>query len=601
MPAKLAEWLLKEGKITPQQLQRALSHQSAAASTLEDALVAAGILKEEEVATELARYFGVPSIDLASVVVDRAIVTMVPAEMARRYDLLPIRLSEKRLTVAVADPANVLAMDDVQFRTGCRVLPVVAPQRAIRNAIERHYGPRRDRGGPVLAESLDGPSLGEARELPVDDLASVFGLSDVGLLTLAEAEPEPATLSADSDEIDLDALSCSSAAAPAVRLTQVLVADAVRRGASHVYIEPYQKEFRVRFRIDGILYVAMALPMMQRDPLISHIKTMAKLDKVEKGRPSEGRFSVTLRREDRRRDVDFSVSLRPSLWGETLVMRVVDGSKANIDRLGLESVSLERMRQAISRPFGLVLVTGPPGSGRTTTLYSLIAALNRPDTSIVTVEDPIERSLAGVTQVQVDEVAGESFVAVLRSLRRQAPDVVALSEIPDDETGRLALHTALNGRLVLATLDTNDAPSTISRVLSMDIHPQAVGLGVTLVQAQRLVRRICAACSSDDTANVPAGALLDVGFPRDAVGAFPVMKGRGCRACLDTGYKGRIGLFESLEVSHSIRDLIAAGGGPAEIRKQALDEGMLSLRMSGLEKIRQGITTIEEVLRETVP
>jgi type IV pilus assembly protein PilB len=329
---------------------------------------------------------------------------------------------------------------------------------------------------------------------------------------------------------------------------------------------------------------------------------MAKLDIAEKRLPQDGRIKIKMKVEDRSRDLDFRVSCLPTLWGEKIVMRLLDKSKLMLDmtKLGFEPHSLERFKNAINKPYGIVLVTGPTGSGKTNTLYSAIAALNKPDTNIMTAEDPVEFNLPGINQVQIRDNIGLNFAAVLRSFLRQDPNIILVGEIRDYETAEIAVKAALTGHLVLSTLHTNDAPSTISRMVNMGIEPFLVGTAVNLIQAQRLVRRVCAKCKFDDTANVPTKSLVDIGFPPDVIGSFQVMKGKGCATCNGTGYKGRVGLYEVMEIGEGIRDLIMVGATAVEIKRKALEEGMLTLRMSGLEKIKAGVTTVEEVLRETV-
>ena len=337
----------------------------------------------------------------------------------------------------------------------------------------------------------------------------------------------------------------------------MLLVDSLKRGASDIHIEPYEKEFRVRFRIDGILYNVMALPMKLRDPLISRVKIMAKLDIAEKRLPQDGRIKIKMKVEDRSRDLDFRVSVLPTLWGEKIVMRLLDKSKLMLDmtKLGFEPHSLERFKNAISKPYGIVLVTGPTGSGKTNTLYSAIAALNKPDTNIMTAEDPVEFNLPGINQVQIRENIGLNFAAALRSFLRQDPNIILVGEIRDYETAEIAVKAALTGHLVLSTLHTNDAPSTVSRMVNMGIEPFLVGTAVNLIQAQRLVRRVCSKCKVDVTADVPAKTLIDIGFTPEEIGTFQVMKGKGCATCNGTGYKGRVGLYEVMEITEGIRDL----------------------------------------------
>jgi type IV pilus assembly protein PilB len=555
----------------------------------------------------------VPSINLDHFEVDPAIIKIIPAETSRKYQILPLSRSGATLTIAMADPTNVFAMDDIKFMTGYNVEPVVASETSLEEAIEKYYGSTRSLelhkgaggggggftgmlggAGASLKEALDGPGL------TVDDMASV-GLSEVDLDSMAEAEADVETVK-EEDEIDLGNLAKSSEAAPVIKLTNVLLVDSLKRGASDIHIEPYEKEFRVRFRIDGVLYNVMALPLKLKDPLTSRIKIMAKLDIAEKRLPQDGRIKIKMKVEDRSRDLDFRVSCLPTLWGEKIVLRLLDKTKLMLDmtKLGFEPHSLERFKNAIAKPYGIVLVTGPTGSGKTNTLYSAIASLNKPDTNIMTAEDPVEFNLPGINQVQIRDNIGLNFAAALRSFLRQDPNIILVGEIRDYETAEIAVKAALTGHLVLSTLHTNDAPSTVSRMVNMGIEPFLVGTAVNLIQAQRLVRRICAKCKVDISADVPSKTLIDIGFQPDQVGSFQVVKGRGCANCNGTGYKGRVGLYEVMEITEGIRDLIMVGATAVEIKRKALEEGMLTLRLSGLEKIRNGVTTVEEVLRETV-
>ncbi|MBP9945877.1 MAG: Flp pilus assembly complex ATPase component TadA [Vicinamibacteria bacterium] len=612
--------LSKEGLITAQQLQDALAYQKQNGIKLGRALVTLGFVKDDEITGLLSRQYGVPSINLATFDIDATVLKVLPGETCRKYQVIPISRAGAVLSLAMSDPTNVFAMDDIKFMTGYNVDPVVASEIAIEEAINRFYGSARSlqlrqEGGPPssggqrsgggggggglgktpsLKEVIDGPAL------TFDDMASV-GLSELDVDAIGEDEGEVETLKTEEDEIDLGALSRSSEAAPVVKLTNLLLIDSLKRGASDIHIEPYEKDFRVRFRIDGILYNIMALPMKLKDPLTSRIKIMSKLDISEKRLPQDGRIKIRLKIEDRSKEMDFRVSCLPTLWGEKIVMRLLDKSKLMLDmtKLGFEPASLEKFKRNIDKPYGIVLVTGPTGSGKTNTLYSALASLNKPDINIMTAEDPVEFNLMGINQVQIRDNIGLNFAAALRSFLRQDPNIILVGEIRDYETAEISTKAALTGHLVLSTLHTNDAPSTVSRMVNMGIEPFIVGTAVNLIQAQRLIRRICAGCK-EEVRDVPAKVLLDVGFPSEAVGTFPMFKGRGCSTCNGTGYKGRVGLYEVLEINDAVRELIMMGANSVELRKKAIEEGMITLRMSGLEKIKQGITTIEEVLRETV-
>jgi type IV pilus assembly protein PilB len=617
MPVKLGELLLKENMVSPQQLQEALNHQRTNGGKLGKAFVFLGFVKDEEITSLLSRQYGVPSINLEHFEVDPAIIKIIPADTARKYQVLPLSRSGATLTIAMADPTNVFAMDDIKFMTGYNVEPVVASEGALEDAIDRYYGSARSlelrRETPAGGGGMGGGGLGvmpgsgslkevfDGPTLSVDDMAAIGGLSEIDLDAMHDADADVETVKADEDEIDLGNLTKSADAAPVIKLTNVLLVDSLKRGASDIHIEPYEKEFRVRFRIDGILYNVMALPMKLRDPLISRIKIMARLDIAEKRLPQDGRIKIKMKVEDRSRDLDFRVSVLPTLWGEKIVMRLLDKSKLMLDmtKLGFEEHSLARFKNAIAKPYGIVLVTGPTGSGKTNTLYSALASLNKADTNIMTAEDPVEFNLPGINQVQIRDNIGLNFAAALRSFLRQDPNIILVGEIRDYETAEIAVKAALTGHLVLSTLHTNDAPSTVSRMVNMGIEPFLVGTAVNLIQAQRLVRRVCAKCKFDDTANMPQKTLIDIGFQPDELD-FGVKKGKGCATCNGTGYKGRVGLYEVMEISEGIRDLIMVGATAVEIKRKALEEGMLTLRMSGLEKIKNGVTTVEEVLRETV-
>jgi type IV pilus assembly protein PilB len=614
MPVKLGELLLKENMVTPQQLQEALSHQKMNGGKLGKAFVSLGYVKDEEITSLLSRQYGVPSINLDHFEVDPAIIKIIPAETARKYQILPLSRSGATLTIAMADPTNVFAMDDIKFMTGYNVEPVVASETSLEDAIEKYYGStrslelRRDMGGGgggagygtpggsgSLKDVLDAPAL------TMDDMASIGGLSEVDIDSMSDAEADVEQVKAEDDEIDLGNLSKSADAAPVIKLTNVLLVDSLKRGASDIHIEPYEKEFRVRFRIDGILYNVMALPLKLKDPLTSRIKIMAKMDIAEKRLPQDGRIKIKMKVEDRSRDLDFRVSCLPTLWGEKLVLRLLDRTKLMLDmtKLGFEEDSLKRFKSAIAKPYGIVLVTGPTGSGKTNTLYSALSALNKPDTNIMTAEDPVEFNLPGINQVQIKDQIGLNFAAALRSFLRQDPNIILVGEIRDYETAEIAVKAALTGHLVLSTLHTNDAPSTVSRLVNMGIEPFLVGTAVNLIQAQRLIRRVCGNCRVEIT-DMPTKTLTEIGVQPEAIGTFKLYKGRGCGVCNGTGYKGRVGLYEVMEISEGIRDLIMVGATSVEIKRKALEEGMLTLRLSGVEKIKAGITTVEEVLRETV-
>ena len=611
MAVKLGDLLLKQKLITQDQLDSALKLQREEGGKIGEALVRVGAVSEGDITETLSQQFGVPSIDLAHFEIDPAVIKVVPGEVARKYGVLPVNKTGATLTIAMGDPTNVFAMDDIKFMTGYNVEPVVASEIALRKAIDKHYGtPRsvvlkeRAKAQPGQPFAADGTmeDVMASSALTMDDMASV-GLGELnmdeitGIDTGADVD---VVKGEEGQEIDLSDLAKSSESAPIIKVSNLILIEALKAGASDIHVEPYEKEFRVRFRVDGILHNIMALPMRTRDPLISRLKIMAKLDISEKRLPQDGRIKIRLRVEERSRDLDLRVSSVPTHFGEKVVMRLLDKTKLQLDmtQLGFDQEPLRRFKDSIDRPYGIVLVTGPTGSGKTNTLYSAIAALNDPTVNIMTAEDPIEFNLAGINQVQMKEQIGLTFASALRSFLRQDPDIILVGEIRDFETAEIAVKAALTGHLVLSTLHTNDAPSTINRLMNMGIEPFLVATSVNCICAQRLVRRVCTQCTED--LETPPQMLIQVGFAPDEVKTLRVKRGRGCERCGNTGYKGRVGLFEVLQFSDEIRDMILSGASSIELKRKAIEEGMVSLRMCGLQKIRDGSTTLEEVLRETV-
>ncbi|HKF44877.1 MAG TPA: type IV-A pilus assembly ATPase PilB [Thermoanaerobaculia bacterium] len=613
MAVKLGDLLLKAKLISQEQLDAALKSQREEGGKLGEALVRVGAVTENDITETLSQQFGVPSIDLSSFEIDAAVIKIVPGDVARKYGVLPVNKTGATLTIAMGDPTNVFAMDDIKFMTGYNVEPVVASEVALRKAIDRHYGtPRsivlKEKSRSTTTTSVAPPESGSLDDimastaLTADDMAAV-GLGEINMDEIAGVEAGAdvdVIRGEEGEEIDLINLAKSSESAPIIKLSNLILVEALKAGASDVHVEPYEKEFRVRFRIDGILHNIMALPMRTRDPLISRLKIMAKLDISEKRLPQDGRIKLRLRVEDRSRDLDLRVSTVPAQFGEKVVMRLLDKTKLQLDmtQLGFEPEPLRRFREAIDRPYGIVLVTGPTGSGKTNTLYSAIAQLNDPTVNILTAEDPIEFNLAGINQVQMKEQIGLTFASALRSFLRQDPDIILVGEIRDFETAEIAVKAALTGHLVLSTLHTNDAPSTISRLMNMGIEPFLVATSVNAICSQRLVRRVCANCTEE--VETPPQMLIQVGFAPDEVKALKIKRGRGCDRCGNSGYKGRIGLYEVLQFSDEIREMVLSGSTSIELKRKAIEEGMVSLRQSGLQKIRQGVTTLEEVLRETV-
>jgi len=599
MSAKLGELLVRENLISPQNLREALDYQREHGGRLGFNLVKLGLVSDDMITAVLSRQYGIPSVNLDLFNVDSAVLRLIPQEVAQKHCVLPLSRVGATLTLAMVDPTNVFAMDDVKFMTGLNVEPVVVAEGSIQQAIANYYGSSREielamtSADDVVVESHNG-SNGSNGSITHDDLVSLDSLS------FADADAEGVEVLEDNEEIDLSTLSRMSEDAPVVRLVNVLLVDSLRRGASDIHVEPYEKELRIRFRIDGLLYDVMHPPLKMRDALISRIKIMSKLDISEKRLPQDGRIKIKVKVDARSRELDFRVSTLPTLFGEKVVLRLLDKQNLMLDmtKLGFEAESLTKFKRNISKPYGMVLVTGPTGSGKTNTLYSALQSLNTVDTNIMTAEDPVEFNLHGINQVQMKEQIGLNFAAALRSFLRQDPNIVLVGEIRDFETAEIAIKAALTGHLVLSTLHTNDAPSTISRLMNMGIEPFLVATSVNLIQAQRLIRRVCKDCKQDHP--TPVEALVEVGFSADEAKTLKTYKGKGCATCNSTGYKGRIGLYEVLEITDEIRELILIGASALELRKKAVEDGMITLRESGLHKIRAGVTTIEEVVRETV-
>jgi type IV pilus assembly protein PilB len=570
MSQRLGDLLVKEKVITPEQLEQALKTQKESGARLGSALVKLGFLSDEDVTNFLSRQYGVPAINLSFFEIDAAVVKLIPQETAKRYQILPLSRVGASLTIAMVDPTNVFAMDDIKFMTGFNIEPVVASESAIMEHIEKAYGSSQEEDMEKVMASV--AEMGEA------DVELTEEATDVGLSELEKAADE----------------------APIVKLVNLVLTDAVKRGASDIHVEPYEKEYRVRFRIDGMLHTIMNPPYKLKDAITSRIKIMAKLDISEKRLPQDGRIMLKMQIGGKKKQLDYRVSTLPTLWGEKIVMRLLDKENLRLDmtKLGFEPESLERFTKAILKPYGMVLVTGPTGSGKTNTLYSAISRLNQPDTNIMTAEDPVEFQLSGVNQVQMKESIGLNFAAALRSFLRQDPNIILVGEIRDFETAEIAIKAALTGHLVLSTLHTNGAPETISRLMNMGIEPFLVATSVHLIVAQRLVRRICADCKEE--VNLPPQAMVEAGFTPEESKTVKVFKGKGCTTCNNSGYKGRCGLYEVMEIDDEIRELILVGASAVELKKKAIERGMITLRRSGLIKAMSGQTTLEEVARETV-
>jgi type IV pilus assembly protein PilB len=571
MSVRLGEILIKESLITQDQLDKALEFQRSNGGKLGSCLTKMGYITDDDITGVLSRQYGVPSINLKYYEIDPNVIKLIPQDTALRYQVVPLSRVGSVLTIAMTDPTNVFAMDDIKFMTGFNVEPVVASESAIAEATSRFYG-----GGSSSHEELS---------TLMKDLVD---------------EDQELELAADEQEMDAATLERAAEEAPIIKLVNLILTDSVKRGASDIHVEPYETEMRVRFRVDGVLQTVMNPPMKLRDAITSRMKIMAKLDIAEKRLPQDGRIMIKYKADGKKKELDFRVSTVPTLYGEKIVLRLLDKENLRLDmtKLGFEQESLTKFERNILRPYGMVLVTGPTGSGKTNTLYSSVARLNQVDTNIMTAEDPVEFQLGGINQVQMKEQIGLNFAAALRAFLRQDPNIILVGEIRDFETAEIAVKAALTGHLVLSTLHTNDAPSTISRLMNMGIEPFLVATSVNLICAQRLVRRICVNCKEE--LEVPEQALIDAGYTPEEVKTTKIYHGKGCTTCNKGGYKGRTGLYEVMEINDELRELILVGASALELKKKAVEQGMITLRRSGLMKVALGQTTMEEVLRETV-
>jgi type IV pilus assembly protein PilB len=571
MSSRLGDILVKDSLISADQLKQALDYQKKNGGRLGTCLVKMGLVSDDDITAVLSRQYGVPSINLKFYEVDPTVIKLVPQETAIRYQIVPLSRVGSTLTIAMTDPTNVFAMDDIKFMTGFNVEPVVASETAISEAIHKFYG----------------------------EVDSVEELDKV-MKDLTGSEADALELASEEAEMDLASLEKAAEEAPIIKLCNLILTDAVKRGASDIHVEPYEKEYRVRFRIDGVLQNVMAPPLKLKDAMTSRIKIMSKLDISEKRLPQDGRIMIKYLKDGKKKELDFRVSTAPTLFGEKIVLRLLDKENLRLDmtKLGFEPESLKKFEHNILKPYGMVLVTGPTGSGKTNTLYSSVARLNTPETNIMTAEDPVEFQLPGINQVQMKEQIGLNFASALRAFLRQDPNIILVGEIRDFETAEIAVKASLTGHLVLSTLHTNDAPSTISRLMNMGIEPFLVATSVNLICAQRLVRRVCVQCK--EPLQLLPQALIDAGYTPEEAAKTTVQHGKGCPTCNNTGYKGRVGLYEVMEINDEVRELILVGASALELRKKAIEAGMITLRRSGLLKVAAGLTTLEEVLRETV-
>lgn len=600
MAQKLGELLVKEKLITAEQLQQALVEQKGGGGRLGYHLTKSGYLTEDDLTTFLSKQYGVPSINLSDFKIDPEVTKLVPFDVAKKYFVIPVNRVGATLVLAMADPSNIFAIDDIKFMTGYNVETVVAAEAAIIDAIKSFYGKK---GAPAGEEakkmSLDAKDYAFDED---DDSTGMFEGEDDGSGEVVDVDDFDDLVHGAVDDVEIidtedEEAGTEEVDAPIVKLVNGILIKAAKLGVSDIHIEPYEKAFRVRYRLDGVLKKAMGLPIKIKNAITSRIKIMSQLDISERRLPQDGRIKLKM---GRKREMDFRVSVLPCLFGEKVVMRLLDKSNLQLDmtKLGFGQEQLDYFLGEIHKPFGMCLVTGPTGSGKTTTLYSALSDLNKESENIMTAEDPVEFNLMGINQVQMHDDIGLNFAAALRSFLRQDPDIIMVGEIRDFETAEIAIKAALTGHMVLSTLHTNNAPETINRLLNMGVEPFLVASSLNLVVAQRLARRNCTECI--EVVDVPKQALLDIGFEEDEL-TFEYKKGKGCDNCGGTGYKGRVALYEVMVITDNIKEVVLTGGSVPEIKQAAIDGGMDTLRKRALVAIADGTSTMEECVRNTVP
>src|SRR3954449_4415732 len=562
--SRIGELLVREKMLSLQQLQQAQDEAKRTGKRLGATLARLGYVDDQRLTQFVDKQYSLPSINLSEIEIDQAVLKLVPREICEKHQVIPVRRNGPTLIVAMADPSNIYAIDELKFLTQYNIEPVVASESALEAALSRYY----DKG---------------------PDLDQVMGEFDVDNVDFSGTADEAINV------VDLEN---QAGEAPVVKLCNAILLSAIKKKASDIHVEPYEKSFRVRFRIDGILQEEMRPPLKLRNAITSRLKIMASLDIAERRLPQDGRIKLKI---GGNREMDFRVSVLPTLFGEKIVMRLLDKTALQLDmtKLGFDVKPLFDFKEAIKKPYGMVLVTGPTGSGKTTTLYSALSELNTIDTNISTAEDPVEFNLHGINQVQMHEDIGLNFAAALRSFLRQDPNIVMVGEIRDFETAEIAVKAALTGHLVLSTLHTNDAPSTVSRLMNMGIEPFLVTSAVNLILAQRLARKLCQECKKP--VDVPPQALTDIGVKPEEIGTFQVFEPGGCRTCNDRGYKGRVALYEVMPLWDSLKELVINGASTAELKNEAIRLGMQTLRMAGIAKLKSGMTSIEEVVGNTAP
>ena len=600
MATKLGQLLVNSQMISEEQLKEALGLQRREGGRIGTNLVRLGYITEEKLVTFLSKQWGVPAINLADYQIDQSVLKLVPYEVARKYLIMPVARVGATLTIAMVDPSNVFVIDDIKFMTGFNVEVVVSGESSIMNTITSNYRGATDTlvstKKPVATQTIEAKDYTfSSDDMTEEDVETSF---DEGLSVDVDEFDKVVGDALDSVEayIERDEGSVGEIEEPVVKLVNGILINAIKTGASDIHIEPYESTLRDRYRVDGVLFNAMTLPLRIKNPITSRLKIMSKLDIAERRLPQDGRIKLRL---GKKREIDFRVSVLPCLFGEKTVMRILDKSNLQVDltKLGFEEGSLKIFMESLEKPYGMILVTGPTGSGKTTSLYSALNYLNKPGINIMTAEDPVEYNFLGMNQVQMKEEIGLTFAAALRAFLRQSPDIILVGEIRDFETAEIAVKAALTGHLVLSTLHTNDAPSSISRLLNMGIEPFLVSASLILIAAQRLARKICPECKEEE--QVPEQGLVQLGFSEEEAKTITCYRGKGCPVCNDSGYKGRIAFYEIMPVSQEIKEMVLEGASSDELKKTAVRLGMKTLRMSGLTKVKEGVTSIEEVLRVT--
>jgi type IV pilus assembly protein PilB len=599
MAAKLGQLLTTSNIITAEQLKEAVDLQKREGGRLGTNLVKLGYVSEEKLVAFLSKQWGVPAINLIDYKIDPSVLKLIPIEIARKYLIVPVARVGATLTIAMADPSNVFVIDDVKFMTGYNVEVVVSSESSILHTISTYY---RSGGEALVAPERKAAKSIHAKDytLPVDEYRDEQAgqsfdegvMVDVGEFDRVVGEALSDVEVVEEKEEDV----IKEVERPIVKLVNGILINAIKEKSSDVHIEPYENSLRVRQRVDGVMYTVMNLPVKIKNAVTSRVKIMANLDIAERRLPQDGRIKLKL---GKKREIDFRVSTVPCLFGERTVLRLLDKSNLQVDltKLGFEEENLKDFIDALDKPYGMILVTGPTGSGKTTTLYSGLNYLNKIGVNISTAEDPVEYNFLGINQVHVREDIGLTFAAALRSFLRQDPDIIMVGEIRDFETAEISVKAALTGHLVLSTLHTNDAPSTVSRLLNMGIEPFLVSASVILIVSQRLARIICTSCKEEE--KIPVPALIQLGFSETEAESIKCYKGKGCSVCNNSGYKGRIALYEVMPLRDELKEMILEGASADELKKTSIRLGMRTLRMSGLTKIRKGVTTVEEVVRVT--